>query len=78
MTVTSNRHGDDPRSLPATGYEFMEGDQAIGALQYFGGGLWGTNKNIVWIHQELDADMKLLLAAAMTAVLEAQLFGMVE
>lgn len=78
MTVTSNRHGEDPRSLPATGYEFIEGDQAIGALQYFGGGLWGTNKYIVWIHQELDADMKLLLAAAMTAVMEAQLFGMVE
>lgn len=32
MTVTSNRYGNDPRSLPATGYEFVEGDQAIGAL----------------------------------------------
>lgn len=78
MTVTSNRYGNDPRSLPATGYEFVEGDQAIGALQYYGGGLWGTNKYIVWMHQDLDADMQLLLATAMTAVMEAQIFGLVE
>lgn len=78
MPVTSNRYGNDHRALPAEGYEFVEGDQAIGALQYFGGGMWGMNKYIVWIHHELDPEMKLLLAAAMTAVMEAKIFAMME
>ena len=78
MTVTSNRYGNDPRSLPATGYEFVEGDQAIGALQYYGGGLWGMNKFIVWLYQDLDTDTKLLLAAAMTAVMETNISIMME
>ena len=78
MTVTSNRYGNDPRSLPATGYEFVEGDQAIGALQYYGGGLWGMNKFMVWLYQDLDTDTKLLLAAAMTAVMETNISIMME
>ena len=67
---SSNKNVEDTRSLPALGYEFFEKGQSVCALQYFGGGVFGMNKNIVWIHNGLDAKMKLILAAAMTAVLQ--------
>ncbi len=63
-------NGAFSKMLPALGYEFVENDQVIGALQYFGGGTLGTNKNIVWIQNNLDSKMKLILAAAMTSVIQ--------
>lgn len=60
------------RMFPAQGFEFFENDLAIGALQYFGGGATGTNKNIVWILNDLKPEIKLVLAAAMTAILQLQ------
>ncbi|WP_336517690.1 hypothetical protein [Pollutibacter soli] len=69
--INSNRHGTDTRSMPAEGYEFTENDRAVGAVQYYGGGLMGMNKNIVWIHNSLDAKTKLTIASAMTAILES-------
>lgn len=66
VSVTSN----DGRLIPALGYEFIENGITISALQYFGGGALGANKNIVWLGKQLDEPMKLILAAAMTALLQ--------
>ena len=67
---TSNKNGTDSRKMPALGYEFFENGSSIGALQYYGGGMLGMNKNIVWINKNLDNKTKLLLAAASTAILQ--------
>ena len=68
--VTSNKNNDDKRTLPAFGYEFSEGGRAVSALQYYGGGLLGRNRIFVWIDKRLEAKTKLVLSAAMTAVLQ--------
>ena len=70
ISTSSNKNGSDSRTLPALGYELFENEQAVCALQYFGGGAFGMNKNIIWIHDSLDSKMKLILAAAMTSVLQ--------
>ena len=53
--------------LNAVGYEFFENGKSLCALQYFGG--IGKQTNIIWLHNRLDAKMKLILSAAMTVVL---------
>ena len=68
--TSSNKNGSDTRSLPALGYEFIENDQSLSALQYYGGGAFGLNKNIIWINKSVDEKMKLILAAAGTAILQ--------
>ena len=68
--ASSDKNETDKRLLPAMGYEFMENEQTLSAVQYYGGGVLGMNKNIVWIHRDLDPKMKLILAAAMTAVMQ--------
>ena len=68
--ATSNKNGTDSRKMPALGYEFYENGTSIGAVQYYGGGMLGMNKNIVWIGKNLDDKTKLLLAAASTAILQ--------
>ena len=70
ISTDSNKNGTDSRTLPALGYEFFENEQAVCALQYYGGGVFGMNKNLVWIQDSLDSEMKLILAAAMTSVLQ--------
>lgn len=70
ISTSSNKNGNDTRTSPAFGYEFIEKDKPVGALQYFGGGVFGANKNIVWIHNDQNSKMKLILAAAMTSVLQ--------
>ena len=70
VRTSSNKNGDDKRNIPAVGYELIENGQALGAVQFYGGGMMGANKNIIWIHRDLDPKMKLLLAATMTAVLQ--------
>ncbi|MDP3358282.1 MAG: hypothetical protein Q8S41_02930 [Lutibacter sp.] len=57
-------------NLPAMGYEFIENDQSLCAMQYYGGGVLGRNKNIIWLKSDLDARMKLIYAAAMTAIMQ--------
>lgn len=57
-------------NLPAMGYEFIENDQSLCAMQYYGGGVLGLNKNIIWLKSDLDSKMKLIYAAAMTAILQ--------
>ena len=52
------------------GYEFTENGKTICAMQYYGGGAFGLNKNIFWIDSTLNQSMKLIVAAAMTSILE--------
>jgi len=70
IPTSSNKNGGDARTFPALGYEFIENNKSLGAMQYFGGGALGYNKNIVWLRSDLDERMKLILAAAMTSVLQ--------
>lgn len=70
ISTSSNRNGNDSRMFPALGYEFIENEEALGALQYFGGGALGTNKNVVWLLNSLNADMQLILASAITALIQ--------
>jgi hypothetical protein len=53
---------------PAYGYEFFEGEESLGAVQYRGG--LSGQKQIVWLRRDLDARTRLVLAAAMTALLQ--------
>lgn len=73
MPVTSNPPGAEPSGSPALGYEFSEEGRALGAVQYFGGGIFGANKNIVYLRRDLEPRTKLLLAATMTAILQAKI-----
>jgi len=66
--ASSNKDVYDFRGWPALGYEFVENGQSLCALQYFGGSFDFTQ--VVWMHSNLDARTKLILAAAMTAVLQ--------
>jgi hypothetical protein len=70
--TSSNINNSDKRMFPALGYELFENDQACAAVQYYGGGALGSNKNIVWIRNELDHKRKLILAAALTAIMQHQ------
>ena len=67
---SNNSKGVFSQMLPALGYEFKENGETLCAVQYYGGGATGGNKNIVWIHDKLDSRMKFILAAAMTSVLQ--------
>ncbi len=73
--VTSDSPGAEPSGSPALGYEFSEDGMALGAVQYFGGGILGANKDIVYLRRDLEPRTKLLLAAAMTAILQAKITG---
>ncbi len=76
IPTTSNRNGGDSRTFPARGYEFIENGQSISALQYYAGGALGMNKNIIWIHNSPNEKMKLVLAAATTALLQIKATSM--
>jgi hypothetical protein len=78
IPTSSNKHGGDSREYPALGYEFVEKDQALCAMQYYGGGAFGYNKNIVWLKSDLDERFKLILAAAMTALLQKEVTQMAD
>jgi hypothetical protein len=78
LPVSSNRNGEDSRSIPALGYELSETGKALAAMQYYGGGMLGNNKNIIWIDNGLDEPMKLVLAAALTALLQVKVNSMSE
>jgi len=66
--TSSNTHGRHAVLGSAAGYEFLEDGQSLCALQYFGGTFGNTS--LVWMLRSLDAKTKLMLAAAMTAVLQ--------
>ena len=67
--VSSDRKGRMPPPYgSALGYEFVENGRSLGAVQFFGGSFGVTH--LVWIDRRLDARMKLILSAAMTAALQ--------
>jgi hypothetical protein len=72
--VTSKAADGSDHAMPARGYEFSEGDRVIAALQYFGGD-YPTSKQhlVVYLRNDLDPRTKLLLATAMTAILQSKL-----
>jgi len=55
---------------PAMGFEFIEDGRSLCAVEYFSSGIAGMHKNTVWMDRTADLRMRLVLAAAMTAVLE--------
>jgi hypothetical protein len=55
---------------PAMGYEFIEGGRSLGAVEYFSSGISGMYKNTVWMNRSADPRLRLVLAAAMTSVLQ--------
>ena len=73
FSASSNKNGTDKRKIPAQGYELRENDQAVIALQYYGGGVLGMNKNMVWIDNTQEPKMKLILAAAATSIMQLKL-----
>src|SRR5207249_2855285 len=56
---------------PAMGYEFIENGKSLCALHAYGGGPNGGSP-IVWMDRGLEARSKLMLAAAMTTVLQLE------
>lgn len=67
--ASSNRNVLDLNGWPAMGYEFREDGRSIAAVQFFSGSAQGAR--FVWLDRNLDARTKLVLAAVMTAVLQA-------
>ena len=55
---------------PAMGYEFVEDGHSHCAVEYFSSGVSGQYKNTVWMNKTADPRLQLVLAAAMTSVLE--------
>ncbi len=55
---------------PAMGYEFIEQGHSLCAVEYFSSGISGMYKNTVWMNRSADPRLQLVLAAAMTSVLE--------
>ena len=68
--ASSNTEVYDVRGWPAVGYEFIENGQSVGAVQFFSGSVGVPS--VVWIQRNLDAATKLILAAAMTAILQVK------
>jgi len=78
LPTSSNKYGEDSREYPALGYEFVEKEVSLCAVQYYGGGAFGYNKNIVWLKSDLDERFKLILAAAMTSLLQKEVTQMAD
>jgi hypothetical protein len=55
----------------AVGYEFIEDARSLCALQT-SRNVPGKDSRLAWMHRDLDTTLKLVLAAAMTTVLEVQ------
>lgn len=72
VSASSNSNLKNARKIPALGYQFIENKQALSAIQYYGGGLLGLNKGLVWIDHQLDEQLKLVLSSAMTALLHKE------
>ena len=68
--VSSESNSKNTMLSGALGYEFVENGHSLSALQYWGGGVFPMNRNIIWLNKRLDPQLKLVLSAAMVAVLE--------
>jgi hypothetical protein len=69
--VGQEKIGNNPFKQPPVGYEFFERGQSLSAIQY--SSLTAMKDDIVWINRALDAKMKLILAASMTAILQTKI-----
>ena len=69
--VDQEKTSNNPFKQPPVGYEFFERGQSLGALQY--SSIMTMYDDIVWINRTLDARMKLVLAASMTAILQLKI-----
>lgn len=78
VAVTSDPPGSKSSSLPARGYQFFEGDRPIAAVQYLGAGALGFNKNVVYMRRDLEAPTRLMLAAAMSTIMQAKINALAE
>lgn len=67
--LCSNSIGKNKRIYPALGYELIEDKEALSAVQYHGGGALGLFKKTIWIKSSIDHRTKLILAAAMSALI---------
>jgi len=54
---------------PAMGYELLEDGRSWAALQYRGAGGLGMNRCLVWLHNDIDSDTKLIISGALMALL---------
>jgi hypothetical protein len=52
------------------GYEFVEAGHSLCAVEYRSSGMSGLYKNTVWMDKRADSRLRLVLAAAMTSMLE--------
>ncbi len=73
ISASSDYPGLKQRLLPARGYQFIEGQTTLAALQYLGAGTLGMNQCFAWIRKDLDTDTRIVLAAAITALLHKEL-----
>jgi hypothetical protein len=78
VPVTSDPPGSKSSSLPARGYQFFEEDRPIAAVQYLGAGAFGFNKNVIYMRRDLEARTKLILAAAMSTIMQAKINALAE
>ena len=62
--INVNEQGDNSFLNPVLGYEFWLGSKALAAVQVLPANRW-----YVWIRDDLDSDLKFLLASAATAML---------
>jgi hypothetical protein len=69
--VDQEKTGNNSFKQPPVGYEFFERGQSLGALQY--SSIMAMYDDIIWINRRLDSKMKLILAATMTAILQANI-----
>ena len=62
--INVNEQGDNSFLNPVLGYEFWLGSRSLAAVQVLPANRW-----YVWIRNDLDSDLKFLLASAVTAML---------
>ena len=62
--INVNEQGDNSFLNPVLGYEFWLGSRSLAAVQVLPANRW-----YVWIRDDLDSDLKFLLASAATAML---------
>jgi hypothetical protein len=62
--INVNEEGDNSFLNPVLGYEFWHDSKSLAAVQVLPANRW-----YVWIRNDLDPDMKFLLASAVTAML---------
>jgi hypothetical protein len=64
VEITESEDGKDSMFNPVLGYEFWQDSKSLAAVQ-----LMPFNKWYVWIRNDLDADLKFVLASAATSML---------